>query len=258
MNTSPIFTFQAEIANPYNINNQRAVWYGEEEAQRAFEDLQRNNPDHEWKFQHPEIDYLRWWRYLGMWFPYSMRWPQYSEEDRKRRWSIDLEKYGTLKVDEVDHDIVMNGKRYSIVNLSNGERVLVDWRGKKDYPFSPYSFQKLSGAKDFVDIWSDDIYLPESAQEPDTYNRHGWNARFYDGTFGMVNETGREEIEVPLRSGPRNVNRILSITKIHPEQSKKNWTFEALVGDGSGIPTLVARVSIDSLKFVQALSEIQS
>ena len=258
MNELSISSLQPKIANPYNIDDQRGVWYGVEEAERDFNNLQKNNPNHDWKFQYPEIDYLRWWRYLGMGFPYSIWWPQYSYEDRKRWWTIDLEDHGTVIVDEVDHDIVMNGKRYSMVHLSNGRRILVDWRGKKDYPFSPCSFTKLSGERGLVDIWSDDIYLSQGAQEPDKYNRHGWNARFYDGTFGMVNETGRKEVEVPLHLGPKIVNRILWITKIYPDQSMRNWTFEALVGDGTGVPILVARVRTNSLKFIQALSDVQT
>ena len=237
------------IENPYDISGERCVGYGNEE----YREEKRSNPE----IKKPDIDYLNGGRYLYPGFPYNLWNNPYEEKDMMWGWFVKLTSWEQIGVVNTSHFITMNGKRYRIVNLENGTRVLLDGmmyqEGRTwDRENCSWLFQKLSGKAELVDIWSDDFWVWKDHESKNWFYIKWWNAKFGDGTFGIVNETGHREILMPLRSWPRNIDRILWVTKIQRDEKE----LEGLIWDETGVPMWIAKIQIDTLKFIQLLQEL--
>ena len=251
MNSLSIADIVPEIQNPYNILWEKYVGYGEEEYNKD----RWSNPE----LQKPDIDYLKGGRYLAPGFPYNIGGNSFEQKDMEWGGVVELDNWEKLAVLNTNHFLVLNGKRYRIANLENGTRILLDgsmyqekWRTWERHN-STWSFKRLSWEKSELDIWSDESWVWKDVKGQNWYHMHWWNAKFYNGAFGIVEESGHEEILVPLLSWPKNIDRILWITKIYGEERG----IEALIWSGNGIPVGIAKVQRDTLKFIQFLTELR-
>lgn len=243
---SPTVSPEIIIQNPLEIPNTelRIVWYGDSIA--AYQ-------KHRWAWGRredfdPMIDYLTGWVYEKS--VLRLDSARLTPWDLTQRGYIPIGKNDWLvKIRGTDHLRELDGRLYRVMSVHGGKKALISNERDENWHLtnSIVQIDRLSDKKSALYIWSDSFQIG---------SRPAYNAKFPDGTFGLVHAVGKhKELDIILKNGPKEIEKILWVARI-PWAELPN-VLEVLVWDDTRLPKAIVQIQRSTLEFIRHIADIR-